>query len=570
MKNLSLLITVLVVLSITQACDVIKVIPHDGDITSEIQAAIDEAGKMNSKVRVVELQNAEYHLYRNSSTHKLYHISNTTSEEENPDQTKHIGLYLKDLENVTIDGKGARLVMHGEMTSFALDGCRNVKLKNFTLTYADPTVVEMTVLEVGDYYMIVRVHPLTQYDIVDGVCTFKGESWSWSKAIAQIYDSERDMTWRTWSPLNDALKVIERERGVLRFEYDKRPDAVPGMVFQLRDSYRDEVCGLIHESKDVLLEDIHFEFTGNFGIVGQMSENITYRNLVFEPEISSGRTCSGFADFVQMSGCKGKITIENSRFVGAQDDPINIHGTHLRVIGFLSDKQVKVRYMHSQTYGFQQFHSGDEIDFIDPHTLIPSATAKVKDAVMENDREIIITLDKSVPESLLQQKELVVENVTYTPEVLIRNNYFSRVPTRGILVTTRRKVVIEKNVFFRMRMSGIHISDDARSWYESGMVRDVTIRDNEFIECGSPVVSIAPENDRSAGFVHSNIDVKDNIFVIDEGLAVSARSVDGLTISGNTFITDESIAEKDLIRISDCARVKVNDNAIKSKDSSRN
>ena len=43
---------------------------------------------------------------------------------------------------------------------------------------------------------------------------------------------------------------------------------------------------------------------------------------------------------------------------------------------------------------------------------------------------------------------LVVENVTYTPEVIVRNNYFSRIPTRGLLVTTRRKVLIESNTFF--------------------------------------------------------------------------------------------------------------------------
>jgi hypothetical protein len=38
-----------------------------------------------------------------------------------------------------------------------------------------------------------------------------------------------------------------------------------------------------------------------------------------------------------------------------------------------------------------------------------------------------------------------IENITWTPEVEIRNNFFARIPTRGVLVTTRRKVVIENN-----------------------------------------------------------------------------------------------------------------------------
>lgn len=63
----------------------------------------------NGKAVVIKLQNADYNLHRESSSQILYHISNTASEKENPDQTKHIGLWLKDLKNVTIDGQGSPL-----------------------------------------------------------------------------------------------------------------------------------------------------------------------------------------------------------------------------------------------------------------------------------------------------------------------------------------------------------------------------------------------------------------------------------------------------------------------------
>ncbi len=116
-----------------------------------------------------------------------------------------------------------------------------------------------------------------------------------------------------------------------------------------------------------------------------MTENITYRNLTFEPEAGSGRTCAGFADFVQMSGCKGKITIENSRFLGAHDDPIkytrNPPGCHLAT---RPPNQVSVKYMHPQTYGFQSFLPGNQIEFIDAHSLMSLAPAKVKKA--ENEK----------------------------------------------------------------------------------------------------------------------------------------------------------------------------------------
>lgn len=544
---------------------IIRVSPDSPDMTKDIQAAIEEAKSYNGKSVTIELQNANYNIYRKSSSHQLYYISNTTSEKENPDQTKHIGLWLKGLKNITIDGKGAHLVTHGEMTSFVIDGCENVTLKNFTITAADPTVPELTVTEVGDRHMNVRIHPQSKYLIKDGKFSFVGDSWTLSEGIAQGYDREKDITWRGWSPLPGLQKAIELEPNLLRFNYDKKPQAAPGMIFQMRDGYRDEACGLIQYSKNVTLENVHLAFLGNFGLVGQMSENITYRHLTFAPEAESGRTCAGFADFVQMSGCKGKIVIENSRFTGAQDDPINIHGTHLAVTEFLSPNEIVVKYMHHQTYGFQSFLPGNDVEFIDPYSLLPLASFKVKKAEMKNPREIIVTLNKPVPNAIQEKKELVLENVTYTPEVIVRNNYFSRIPSRGLLVTTRRKVLIENNTFFRMQMSGILIADDARSWFESGMARDVTIRNNQFIECNEPVILIAPENSRNEGCVHRNIRIQNNRFQLKGKGAVSARSVDGLQITNNFFLTPETVSPEELITTKDCRNILMKDNLVEKR-----
>lgn len=559
----TIFITLCLLIGITvNAQQVIRVAPENGDMTKKLQTAIEQARNYNGKAVVIKLQNADYNLHRESSSQIVYHISNTASEKENPDQTKHIGLWLKGLKNVTIDGQGARFVTHGEMTSFVIDQCENITLRNFMVTASDPTVPELTVTEVGSNFMTVRIHPQSRYTVKDGHFAFVGDNWTLSDGIAQSYDKEKDITWRSWSPLPDLRKAIELEPNLLRFVYDNPPQAKPGTVFQMRDGIRDQACGLIQYSKNITLDGVHLAFLGNFGIVGQMAENITYRNLTFEPEAGSGRTCAGFADFVQMSGCKGKITIENSRFLGAHDDPINIHGTHLAVTGYPASNQIAVKYMHHQTYGFQSFLPGNEIEFIDPHSLMSLAPAKVKKAEMKNEREILLTLDRNIPQNIREIKELVVENVTYTPEVLICGNYFARIPTRGILVSTRRKVLIENNTFFRMQMSGILIADDARSWFESGMARDVTIRNNNFIECGGPVILIAPENDRNEGYVHRNIAITNNRFQLIGADAVSAKSVDGLKITDNLFITPKASTTEDLIKTRECKDVKIEGNII--------
>lgn len=130
-----------------------------------------------------------------------------------------------------------------------------------------------------------------------------------------------------------------------------------------------------------------------------------------------------------------------------------------------ASNQVRVRFMHNQSFGFEAFFKGDEVELVQVNSLRKLQSAWVKQVKRLDNYEILLTLDRPVDEQVKQQP-VVVENVTWTPEVLIRNNYFSRIPTRGILVTTRRKVVIEKNIFFRTPMSAILISDDARSWYE--------------------------------------------------------------------------------------------------------
>lgn len=195
--------------------------------------------------------------------------------------------------------------------------------------------------------------------------------------------------------------------------------------------------------------------------------------------------------------------------------------------------------MHPQTYGFQAFFPGDKIAFVHWKTLTVFGNAIVTEVKMKSPREILLTLDRPAREDI--QPKDVVANVTWTPKVVIRGNYFQRIPTRAILVTTRRKVVIENNVFFRPQMSAILIADDARNWYESGMVKDVVIRGNRFIKTGNPVILVHPENPvvNPRNPVHRNIRVKNNTFVMPEGMRVSVKSTRGFSFVGNKIISEE-------------------------------
>ncbi|MEK5256119.1 right-handed parallel beta-helix repeat-containing protein [Paenibacillus sp. FSL F4-0125] len=527
-----------------------------------IQAAADLTGKV-----LLDCPKGCYHFYPDEAIRKPYYISNTTSEEENPDVTKTIGILLKGLRNLTIEGNGSLFIFHGKQTMFLLDGCKNVEIRNLHTDYTRPTVTEMTITESGTHYFDVQVHSDSRYEIRDGKLVWIGEGWSFSEGPMQTYDPLSNTTWRmdNWSELADSVEELEPMK--LRLHFDHGPEVVPGHVLQSRDGIRDQVGVFIVESSNITFSNVGLHFLHGLGVVGQFSDNLTFQRMDISPRLETGRTVTGFADFIHMSSCRGKITVADSRFAGSHDDVVNVHGTYLRIVEQTSANKVKVRFMHPQTYGFLAFHPGDEIEFVRSGSLTTYAANEVIEVTRLNPRELMLTLAQPIPEGIGSYD--VIENVTWTPEVEVVNNHLARVPTRGILVTTRRKVEIKGNVFERMQMSAILIALDAESWYESGKVEDVTIAENHFIECGGighPVILILPENteiDQSAP-VHQGIVIKNNRFEIGETLALSAKSTRGLVFSANERVTlgdntDRLSSLEDAIRLTACSEVDILD-----------
>ena len=264
---------------------------------------------------------------------------------------------------------------------------------------------------------------------------------------------------------------------------------------------------------------------------------------------------------LHFSGCKGQILVTDCKMSGSHDDPINVHGTHLRIVGKPAADQILVRFMHPQTYGLEAFVPGDEIEFVNHVNLLAYATNRVKAAAVKSDKDILLTLEQPAPEKIGDQD--VVENVTWTPSVIVRRCHVSVDSCRGFLLTTRRPILVESNTFLKTTMSAIDISDDANSWFESGPVRDVTIRGNRFIKCGEPVIRIMPENHTAdpSEPVHRNIRIVDNWFDLTGNSAVSAKSTRGLVITGNRFSSAELP-----VQTQSCSEVRNENNQVGAKE----
>ncbi|MDR2814983.1 MAG: right-handed parallel beta-helix repeat-containing protein [Prevotellaceae bacterium] len=480
-----------------------------------------------------------YDFYPDSAEKREYYISNTSSETECPSKVKTIGLLFEDMKNLTIEGNGSRFVLHGKMISWAFIRCENVLLQNIAVDFERPTISELAFAEVSPSRVVVNVHPDSKYDLIDGKLCFYGEKWTMRSTFSILTDSvEGTALYSSFDPLREG-RATELSPNRLSVEGSfGGTNYKVGKTLTIRDPDRDHVGALVSNSVNVRLKNIDMHFMHGLGIVSQFSENLAYTRVSVSP--SRGRTIASFADGMHFSGCRGHILVDSCRFKGLHDDPMNVHGTYLRITAQPSPQTVVVRFMHSQTYGFQAFYERDAVAFIHAPSLQLRGMAVVKNVRRISEREMLLELSAPLPSGVGVSD--CIENLTWTPSLTVRNCRFEMTNTRGLLVTTPRKVVIEDNHFYRTGMYAIQISGDAGSWYESGAVRDVTIRRNIFEECGynrgwrdSYAIAVNPEVHElvEGRYVHRNIRILNNVFKLLDGLALKAKSVDGLTFKGN-------------------------------------
>ncbi len=516
---------------------------------------------------VLMLPGGRIDIWPEGATKRELYISNST-ENDTLSKIKSIAFLFEDCKNLTLDGNNTLVVLHGKMVSFAILNSSNIKIRNIRFDYERPTMSELSIQSFTDSIVEVDIHPDSKYAIENGRIVFYGEGWK-SKSLHTILFKPAMSTlhYSNFKPFLDS-KATQLSPFRVRFNGNfSRSRFSPGDVLTMRDPYRDNCGGFIHLSKNIQLENIKMHYMHGLGIVSQFSENISLLKVTVAPRENSGRIIASFADCFHFSGCKGLVKIDSCFTSGSHDDPVNVHGTHLQVTTVDATK-LKVRFMHHQTYGFAAFFAGDSIAFVNPKTLLPLGTAKLISAKLISKREMEIEVEGTMPSFV--NAGVCIENLTWTPEVIVQNSRFERTNTRGLLLTTRRKVVIQNNTFYRTGMYPILIADDAASWFESGAVQDVTIRNNMFEECGynsgSGAINIAPENHElvPGKTVHRNIRITDNTFKTLNGAVLSAKSVEGLQFTGNKIITTDLVSKQKLrapIDLNACKKVVINNNS---------
>ena len=525
-------------------------IKPESSVASALAALFKELAEIDGEKALI-FEGGDYYIDAAELEYETLFITNTVGDNEfKKGETPHrvrTALNLKNIKDLKIEGNGAKFIIRGKATNAALQGCENIEISDIEIDVENPDMHEMAVIAKGKHFVDFQIDALSNYGVEGGRLYFNGVDYK-TDALKKYRAA-----WHTGCVKKDTPSTIKRTHhlfltaikakdlggGRVRIYYLNNAQIDVGDRYYVFHNRRDNVGIFIDSCKNITLTGVAQRFNYSLAIVAQNTENITLSNLDFSPDKKGGRLVASTADFIQICMCKGKVTVENSYFDGACDDCINVHGVHFK-IKKIDGNKITAQFMHPQAHGFNPIHSGDEIAFINPATMLECGRAKTVSSRLINEYQLEIELDNAESARIGH----CIEDVTMCPEVEFKNNVMTRIITRGILLTTRGKTVIEGNRFISTSMSGILLSDDASSWYESGMCKNVTIRNNSFEHCADNAILIKPENTIHAGVVHKNIKILDNQFKDYGDTCISIKSSSDIEICGNEFANGNRLSAK--------------------------
>lgn len=485
-----------------------------------------------------------YDFWPHGCVEKHYFESNTT--DNNP---KRLGIFIERLTNLTVNASGATFVFHDRMQPFTVDQSENVTIQNCRIDWEIPLSAEAIVAATNSDYLDLKIDDRQfPYVIESGKLVFVGEGWKSRWWGTMEFDGE---TLQVVPQTGDAGCLGSRSEqyqaealqpGLVRLRH--RFTRLPGLgnVLVLRHNERDHAGLFVTDSKNVAVENVDLFHCAGLGLLAQFSENLTVRDLRVVPS-PARKVLSGHDDGVHVSNCRGLVQIEHCRFHGLMDDPINVHGTSVRIIERPAPNRLRCKFMHDQSTGMTWGRPGDRIGFLENESMRTLAQGRCAEYRTLDRDTFEVTFEQAVPQEIEVGDAL--ENLTWSPDVIIRNCHFASNRARGVLISTPGRVVIEGNRF-ESSGSAILIAGDANQWYESGAVTDVLIQHNVFespcltsmYQFCEGLISIYPEIPRldPAHPFHRNIRIQENEFHPFDYPVLYAKSVDSLTFSQNRLI----------------------------------
>jgi hypothetical protein len=460
-------------------------------------------------------------------------------------ESRSIALLLDGLSSFTVDGRGSDFVFHESIMPIALVHCASITLKNLSIDYATPHIIQATVVSANSSAVDLQMGPEDKYTVENGHIDIMGENWQMMAKSSLEFDAKtRGVAWNTgdnWSFYKTTAQSIGP--GVVRVT-GLQHQPKQGNILVLWSGDRLNPAIWVSESRDVSVSNVTVHSGQGMGFIAQKSENIHLDRFNVSLRAGTHRYVTTIADAVHFSNCKGIITVEHGLFENMLDDGINVHGSYLKITGQPSPDHLLVEFGHSQSFGFTFAAPDEHLRLVDPKTTIGYATATVKTVHRLDDKHIDLELENPITANVKDAD--VVENADWNPTVVYRNNHIRNNRARGVLFSTPAGVTIEDNLFDHLSGPAILMGSDAHFWFESAPSHHVVICHNRFVDpligkFGSSVILLSPPF-RPAGDANGygleDVRIEDNQFRLFQRPLLYATSTEQLTFRRN-LVTEE-------------------------------
>ena len=541
MKHLAVGLITLLFLSLSYsvaAKQIITLSPTEKDMTPVVRTVLEG---INEKDVKIVFEEGTYFFRPDYAQEKYCYITN------HGNGLKKMTFLFENLDNVELEGNGAKLIFHGQMFPFRFDRCGKITVKDLTIDWDIPFNFLGEVVAVNPDEGWRDIKPETEgfsWTVKKNRLYFPnidGFNFDFLGSTLTYEPNSRKVIHGAWDMNSTPRWVEKRPKGILRIHEPLKHYPPVGSRMNSKGEKgpnRYAPAMQIINSKNVHLEGVVIHHALGMGFLFERTEDIIIKDCGIYVEKDSKRVVSIIADATHFCNCKGDILIEGCRFENMLDDGTNVHGTYVEVDEVMDEKSVRVKLRHFEQQGFEFAGVGDDIWFV--HQPSPDRTTdnKVTNIKVLNGKYSVLTFQNKLPKEL--SKGDILENKTWNPTFTMRGCTIKDHRARNVVIKTPKKIVIEDNDFSSM-MSSILFRGETFFWFESGQVADVLIQNNRFNHCAysgaeHAIMYVTPRLgksfdqtalfDRNIRFINNEINTFGNRIVI-------ADRVDGLVISGN-------------------------------------
>ena len=414
-------------------------------------------------------------------------------------KTRSYVFVIENKKNVVIDGKGAELVFHGNVSPFLFRKCENIVLKNFKIDYAIPGYACGKIINVTDDYY--------DLDFSDGeFCAEVTDDGS-----LRFFDNygERDIKVRcpivdeldgethipfnsryflrvdSFEPSDGLIASMYRrswfeclEKNIIRIyaerDWSKEKKHKVGNYILFDILGRNNVNFEFENCTNVRLENIDMYASLGMGIVTANCRNIHFNSVNSIVRKDSGRILAVKDDVFHLVSTKEQVIVENCILEGMIDDALNIHSFYPTIVDIIDSNSVIIEIFCPQNKMLDFYNNGQKLKLLKNDYTDTDIFYTIKEHSHISEKRIKLTFEEELDK--IVSNGYLFDDSYDAATLLMRNCKISNTTGRVVIQTPSTAIV--ENCIFNTVADAITVNGRSKTYSESAPVNEVIIRNN--------------------------------------------------------------------------------------------